>query len=44
MIQEGNLNVPWNLHGYNYTDCVGDNNTWKIIIGYIIRLKAVVIA
>ena len=43
MKPEGNLNVPWELCGYSDANYVGDNETRKIMTGYIILINGVVI-
>ena len=33
-----NINGPWGLHGYSDAGYAGDNDTWKIMPGYIILI------
>ena len=43
MKPEGNLNGPWEIHGYSDTDYAGDNDTWKSMSGSIVLINRVVI-
>ena len=38
-----NINGPWGLHGYSDAGYAGDNDTWKIMPGYIILINGAVI-
>ena len=39
---EENLNEPWELRGYSDTYCTGDNDSQKIVTGYIFIMNRVV--
>ena len=41
---EVNINVPWKLRGYSDAYYARDNDTWKIVTGYIILINVVVIS
>ena len=39
MKPDGNINGSWEIRGYIVTDHAGDNNTQKIVTGYIILIN-----
>ena len=43
MKPDGNTNRPWELRGYSDADYVGNNDTQKIVIGYIVLINRSVI-
>ena len=44
MKPEGKLNVPWKLWDYSDAKYSGDNNTCKIVAGYIVLINAAIVA
>ena len=42
MKTEGNLNIPWELHGCSDTQYAGDRNTQKTVTGYVVLINRVV--
>ena len=43
MKPEGNLNGPWEIFGYSDTDSAGDNIASKIVTGYVLLIKIMVV-
>ena len=41
---DGNISVPWELHGYSDADYAGYNGTRKSVTGYIVLINGSVIA
>ena len=43
MKPDGNINGPWELHGFSDADYTGDNDNRKIVTGYIVLINGAVI-
>ena len=43
MKPDGNINGPWKICGYSDADYAGDNDTHKIVTGYIVLINGAVI-
>ena len=44
MKPDKNINGPWEILGYSDTDYAGDNDTRKIVTGYIVIINGAVIS